>query len=416
MRDTFKIKIFIGILAVILVTSLVYMSVLNPKNKPPIRVGILHSLSGSLAENEKPLVDILLMSVHEVNTRGGIFGRKIEAIVADSRSDPAHAAQEAERLIRDEKVNVIFGCGTSLCRKAIKTVVEKYESLLFYPLHYEGLEQSKNIIYTGITPNQQIVSGLIWSLNNFGPRLHLIGSDDTFPYISNYIIRDVANIKKATLVAERYLPLRSDNFDTIIAEIAQLQPDVLMNSIRGQSNKSFFSKRYHAGLDHIPVLSFSITETELALIPPGHRKNIYAVWSYFQSINTPTNHIFVAKVKKHLGHETVISDPMEASYIGFQLWIQAVESAESTNAAMVSRAAREMTLNAPEGIISVDGRNLHLSKKIRVGRARTDGQFDIIWESQKNIRPIPYPSYRGRNQWTKILKELSDKEAAHEIQ
>jgi urea transport system substrate-binding protein len=397
----------IGIVLLLLIFLSLFLQYVKRTDLSPIRIGILHSLSGTMAGSEKPLVDTLLMGVDEINASGGLLGRQVEAIVVDGRSDWGHFASEAERLIRDEKVAVIFGCWTSACRKAVKPVVEKYNHLLFYPVQYEGLEQSANIIYTGAAPNQQIILGVSWSLKEFGRRIYLLGSDYVFPRTANFIIRDIVKAKKATIVAERYIPLDSTDFNEIIAEIKELQPDVIFNTINGDSNQHFFAKKYQADLDEIPVISFSIGEAELASIAEARIKTHYAVWNYFQSIDNPVNYGFISKIKQRLGAQQVVGDPMEASYIGLRLWFQAVTLAESIDPALIHNAINEQTFNAPQGIVSIDSVNHHLRKFVRVGQARSDGQFDIVWQSEYAIRPVPFPTYRSRRQWQEIIEEIA---------
>lgn len=400
-------KILIGIVFSSLMLILLFTQYNKHTEKHPIRIGILHSLSGTMAGSERPLVDILLMTIDEINEKGGVLGRKLEAVVVDSRSDEIYAAREAERLIREEKVKAIFGCWTSACRKAVKNVIEKYNHILFYPVQYEGLEQSNNIIYTGSAPNQQIIPGTIWALKNLGSRIYLLGSDYVFPRTANFIIHDIANAKNAEIVSEQYLPLGSGDFDKIVSEIKQLRPDVILNTINGHGNHSFFLKKHQAGLDDIPVISFSISEEELAKIPNANIESHYAVWSYFQDIDNPVNHNFVNQVKQHLGAEQAIGDPMEASFIGLHLWVQAVQSAESTNPALIYKTIREQSINAPQGIVSIDGRNHHLRKYIRVGQARTNGHFKIIWETEHAVRPVPFPTYRSQSEWEKVVKQIA---------
>lgn len=393
------------LLAAILYTQLGKHSLFFDTELEPIRIGILHSLTGTMAESETPLVEILIMGVNEINAKGGLLGRQVEVIIVDGRSDWKRVADEAERLIRDEKVDVIFGCWTSACRKEIKPIIEKYNHLLFYALQYEGLETSGNIVYTGAIPNQQIIPGVNWALKNLGERVYLLGSDYIFPWASNIIIRDIVEIKNAEVVAERYVSLGSSEFDEIISEIESLQPDVIFNTINGDSNKSFFQKRNAAGLDKIPVVSFSISEVELAGISSARVKTHYAVWSYFQSIKNNVNSDFVGRVKKHFGDKHVVGDAMEASYIGLKLWSKAVLHAESVVPSLVLRAINEQSFNAPEGIVSVDSVNHHLRKFVRIGQAREDGQFDIVWKSGFSVRPVPFPTYRSKSEWQKIIKE-----------
>ncbi len=406
-KSSFGLKILAGFTFLIVLSVLLFTQYSRRSEIQPIRIGILHSLSGIMAENEKILIDTLLITMDGINEKGGLLGRKLEAVVTDSRSDPNHASQEAERLIREEKVEVIFGCWTSACRKAVKPVVEKYNHLLFYPIQYEGLEQSDNIVYTGAAPNQQIIPGTIWAIENLGHRIYLLGSDYIYPRTANFIIRDIANAKNAEIIAEQYLPLGSDDFDEIISQIIKLRPDVIINTVNGHSNHSFFLRKYQAGLDNIPVISFSIPEEELAKIPFANNKSHYAVWSYFQNMNNPINHKFVEQIQQRLGPEQAIGDPMEASHIGLLLWAQTVENAQSTTPGIVYKAISEQSLNAPQGIVSIDGNNHHLRKHVCIGQAQPNGQFDIIWRTDHAISPVPFPTYRSRPEWEEIIKKIA---------
>lgn len=409
MKNTSKYGVIFSLLVLAtLVWFSLFFSTFEAKHET-IRIGILHSLTGTMAASEKPLVDVLLMGVDEINASGGLLGRQLETIVIDSRSDWDYLASETERLIVENKVDVFFGCWTSSCRKAIKPIVEKYNRFLFYPVQYEGLEESENIIYTGAAPNQQIIPGVNWLLKELGRRVYLLGSDYIFPRTANFIIRDIVNIKNSEIVAERYLPLGSDDFTEVMAEIKNLQPDVIVNTINGDSNQYFFMRKKQAGLDDIPVVSFSITESELSSIPEARNKNHFAVWNYFQSIDDPANQEFISKLQKKWGSKKVIGDPMEASYIGLKLWSQAVRLAESTDTSLVSQAINEQSLKAPEGIVSIDSSNHHMRKFVRVGQARPDGQFNVIWKSEFAVRPVPFPTYRSRNEWQEIISQLSRK-------
>ena len=403
-----RLEAGISLLALTLILTLTLLSLQYDKHSdmPAIRIGIIHSLTGTMAKSEKPLVDILHMAVDEINADGGLLGRRLETVIVDGRSDTAYSAKAAERLIVEEKVDVIFGCWTSSCRKALKPIVEKHNHLLFYPVQYEGLEQSPNIIYTGAAPNQQIIPGVIWALNNLGRRVYLLGSDYIFPHTANFIIRDIARVKNASIVAERYRPLGSDDFEKVIEEIKKLKPDVILNTINGDSNQHFFFQKHEAGLDGIPVLSFSVTEAELLAMPSASIDSHYAAQSYFQSIDSPVNKEFVERIKQKFGNRQVIGDPMEASYIGFKLWAQAVRSAGSIDPGMVLKTIKEQTLNAPEGVVSVDRSNKHLRKNVRVGRAKVNGQFDIVWKLDHAVRPVPFPSYRSRAEWQTICKQI----------
>jgi len=399
-------KIFF-LLFVIVFLSLIF-SVYSSDKKPPIRVGILHSLTGTMAFSEKPLVDALTLAIEETNQQGGLLGRMIEPIIVDGQSNWELFAKEAERLIVEEKVSVIFGCWTSACRKAVKPVVEKYQHLLFYPLQHEGLEQSPNIIYTGATPNQQISPSIKWAMKNLGKKFFLIGSDYIFPRTANQIIKDLLKAQQGTVLAERYLPLGSKNVQAIIDEIEKQQPDVILNTINGDSNIAFFQALQH--IKKIPVISYSIGEPELAQIGADLVTGHYAAWNYFQSIEDPENIRFVKRFKQRFGEQRLINDPMEASYIGFTLWANAVNHAQSIQPQRIKEVIGKQSFNAPEGIVAVDSHNLHLWKTARIGQAQEDGQFKIIWQSDKPVRPVPYPFYRSKKAWQHLIENLSTRE------
>ena len=244
---------------------------------PPIRIGVLHSLSGTMAASEHPLVDAVRLAVEEINAASGLLGRPVEMVIADGQSDARIFAAEAERLIATEHVSALFACWTSACRKAVKPVVERHRHLLFYPLQYEGLEHSAHIHYTGAAPNQQIIPGTRWALDTLGKRVYLLGSDYVFPRTAHLIVRDLVRAGHGSVVAERYRPLGDADFSAIVAELRALRPDVVLNTINGDSNGHFFRALHAAGLDDIPVVSFSVAEDGLAAIGPENW--LYAVSS-----------------------------------------------------------------------------------------------------------------------------------------
>ena len=385
---------------------------------PSIRIGILHSLSGTMAAREKPLVDALQLAIEEANAAGGIGGQKIEAVVVDCRSEPMYCAQQAERLITEEKVKALFGCWTSACRKAVKPVVEKHQHLLFYSVQYEGMEQSPNIIYTGAAPNQQVAPVVHWALETLDKRakrtkrVYLAGSDYIFPRIAHILIKDLLAAQGATVVGERYLPLGSAAVDELVADIVKQRPDMVLNTIEGDSIIAFFRELDKAGItpDKMPVLSFSIAEVDLAAkdAPPmaGH----YAAWNYFQSIQSPQNQAFLQRFHNRYGQQTVVDDPMEASYISLQLWVQAAHEAGSAEPVQVQRTILRQSLLAPEGVVSLDPATRHLWRVARIGKARDDGQFDIVWDSGRPLEPAPFPAYRTREEWSQLLQTVEGME------
>jgi urea transport system substrate-binding protein len=385
--------VVIAVVAVLLLAVLIY--ILYGQAKPGIKIGVLHSLTGTMATSEAPLVDAVRLAVEEANQSGGLNGAQIEMIVADCRSDADYCAQQAEKLITQDGVQALFGCWTSACRKAVKAVVEKHHHLLFYPLQYEGLEQSPDIIYTGAVPNQQLVPMIAWALQNRGKRAYLIGSDYVFPRTANQIVKKLLLAQEGQLAAERYVPLGEKNLDALAHEIAVQRPDFIVNTLNGDSNLHFFRALQSAGIhaDDIPVFSTSIAEAGLAAIGPELVAGHYAAWNYFMSIDSDGNRAFIERFRNRYGQQRMLDDPMEAAYIGVQLWVNALRSAGTQEMSTLKTVLAQQTLAAPEGIVAVDAGTRHLWKPVRIGRARADGQFDIVWQSGRSIAPAPFPFF-----------------------
>ncbi len=354
----------------LLVLILVYGS--QHTAKPAIRIGVLHSLTGTMAMSEASLVDAVRLAVEEANQSGGINGAQIEMIVSDCRSDAGYCAEQAEKLITRDKVQALFGCWTSACRKAVKSVVERHHHLLFYPVQYEGFEHSPDIIYTGAVPNQQIIPMVSWALEQRGRRVYLIGSDYVFPHVANQIIKKLLTAKDGQLTAERYVPMGEQNLDGIAREIAGQHPDFVVNTLNGDSNRYFFEALKKTGIrsDDIPVFSTSIAEAELASMGPELMAGNYAAWNYFQSVASDENRAFIKRFRRRFGQARVLDDPMEAAYIGVRLWVNARREADTQGMPAVKAELKQQTMNAPEGIVAVDGDTQHLWKTVRIGRAR----------------------------------------------
>ncbi len=360
----------------------------------PIKIGILHSLTGTMAISERPVVDATLLAIEEINQSGGLLGRKLVPVIADGKSDWPTFASEAERLITVEKVAVVFGCWTSASRKTVKPIFEKYNSLLFYPVQYEGLEESPNIIYMGAAPNQQIVPAISWAAEHLGKRLYLIGSDYVFPRVANWIIRKQAQLLGLDIVGESYIPLGTTDFDKIVADIKTSKPDVVINTINGSSNIDFFHAYAGAGFSSrkLPIISFSIGDNELmAMGNKVEQAGHYAAWSYFQALPQEKNQRFVSAFRQRFGQDRRISDPMETAYSAVQLWAMAARSHNAVDTAGVINALRTISLEAPEGIVAIDFENRHAWRAMRIGKLNAEGGFDIVWDSGKLIHPEPWP-------------------------
>lgn len=374
----------------------------------PIKVGVLHSLTGTMAISEKSVADATLMAIEEINQKGGVLGRKIEPVVVDGKSDWPVFAKEAKRLITEEKVSAVFGCWTSACRKTVKPVFEEQNSLLFYPVQYEGLEQSPNIVYTGAAPNQQIIPAVKWAFDNLGKKFFLAASDYVFPRSANEIIKAQVAALRGEILGEEYVLLGSTDVGSMVQKIAETKPDVILNTINGDTNVAFFRELRKAGItsDKIPTVSFSIAEDELRALDAKQMAGDYASWNYFQSIDSKKNLEFVKKFKDRYGVDRVTDDPMEAGYFGVYLWAQAAEEAGTSEIGAVRQKILGQSFNAPEGIVYIDSENQHTWKTVRIGKIKPDGQFDIVWNSAKPVHPLPYPTYKSKSQWNVFLQGL----------
>ena len=374
----------------------------------PIRIGIVHSLSGTMEISESPLVDILLLAIEEINNEGGIMNRKVIPIIRDGESDELIFQNEVKNLIEDDNVDVVFGGWTSASRKAMKPIFETNDHLLFYPVQYEGLEKSPNIIYTGAAPNQQAVPAVKWAIENIGNKFFLVGSDYVFPRSVNEILKNEILKNGGSIVGEEYRMLGDKDFEEIVEKIIQSNPDVIINTINGDSNKSFFGSLRNQGIypKDIPTISLSIAEVEIQHFDLKFMEGDFAAWNYFQSVDNEKNRELVSKFKAKFGENRVITDPMEASYTGIHLYAKAVEKAKSTEIESVKKALRGITLSSPSGIVGIDPNNQHLAKIIRIGEILPGGQFKIISSTEEPIKPIPYPTYKTVSEWDEFLNSL----------
>lgn len=399
---------FIFIIVVATVAIIGVMLFYYLRATKPIKVGILHSLTGAMAISEKHVVDATLMAIDELNKKGGLLGRTIEPIVVDGQSDGKIFAQEAERLVLQEKVDVIFGCWTSATRKVVEEVVRKYNNLLFYPVQYEGIEDSPYIAYTGATANQQVIPSVTWCFEHIGKRIFLVGSDYVFPRTINNIIRAQVAVLDGEVVGEEYMSLNSTDASTIVEKIKQTKPDVILNSLNGENVGYFFKALRNAGImpSAIPTMSFSIGEPELKdykdLILPGD----YIASNYFQSIDSEVNREFIKKFKDRYGADRLISDPMVSAYVGPFLWAQAVLDAGLTDPEKVRSMLKNQTKAAPSGIVYIDNLNQHTWKIALIGKIESESQVAIVWSSLQSIAPIPYPPFKSKQDWESFLTTL----------
>ncbi|MGO4108984.1 urea ABC transporter substrate-binding protein [Paenibacillus sp. YAF4_2] len=357
-----------------------------------IKVGVLHSLSGTMAISEVSVRDAEMMAIEEINAAGGVLGKKIEAIQEDGASDWPTFAEKARKLLSEDKVATVFGGWTSSSRKAMKPVFEELNGLLWYPVQYEGLEASPNIFYTGATTNQQIIPAVDWLLENRGKRFYLLGSDYVFPRTANLIIKEQLKAKGGEMVGEEYTPLGHTDYSTIISKIKEAKPDVVFNTLNGDSNVAFFKQLQDAGITakDMTTLSVSVAEEEIRGIGVDVLQGQLAAWNYYQTTDTPANKTFVANYKKKYGEDRVTADPIEAGYTAVYLWKAAVEKAGSTDVDKVKEAAKGLEWDAPEGKVTIDGETQHIFKTVRIGEVQADGQFKELWNSGDAVKPDPF--------------------------
>jgi urea transport system substrate-binding protein len=377
-----------------------------------IKVGVLHSLSGTMAISETVLKDTVLMTIAEINAKGGVLGKQLEAVVVDPASNWPLFAEKARQLITQDKVAVTFGCWTSVSRKSVLPVYEELNSLLFYPVQYEGEELSKNVFYTGAAPNQQAIPAVEYLMSKDGggaKRFVLLGTDYVYPRTTNKILRSFLHSKgvKDEDIMEEYTPFGHSDYQSIIAKIKKFSSEgkktAVVSTINGDSNVPFYKELGNQGLKatDVPVVAFSVGEEELRGVDTKPLVGNLAAWNYFMSIKNPTNAAFIKewsdyarKANLPSKDKPLTNDPMEATYIGIHMWAQAVEKAKSTDTDKVIAAMAGQTFKGPDGfVITMDAKNHHLHKPVFIGEIKPDGQFNVVWKTPGPIKAQPWSPY-----------------------
>jgi len=384
-------------------------------SKPPIKVGILHSLSGTMAISETVLKNVALMEIDAINKEGGILGRKVEAVVVDPASNWPLFAEKARELLSQEKVAAVFGCWTSVSRKSVLPVFEELNGLLFYPVQYEGEEMSRNIFYTGAAPNQQAIPAVEYLMSEEGggyKRFFLLGTDYVYPRTTNKILRGFLHSKGVadSDIQEVYTPFGHSDYQTIVNDIKRFSAGgkaAVISTINGDSNVPFYKELGNAGIKAIdtPVVAFSVGEEELRGIDTKPLVGHLAAWNYFMSLDNPVNSAFkkqwadYATAHKLPGADKPLTnDPMEATVVGLKMWKAAVEKAGKTDVDAVRAAMIGQKVAAPDGFEMEMGSNHHLYKPVMVGEIRPDGQFDIVWRTEKPVRAQPWSPFIPGNE------------------
>jgi urea transport system substrate-binding protein len=365
--------------------------------QPPIKVGVLHSLSGTMAISETTLKDTILMMVEEQNKAGGLLGRKLEAVVVDPASNWPLFAEKMRELLQVHKVDVVFGNWTSVSRKSVLPVVEELNGLLFYPVQYEGEESSRNVFYTGAAPNQQAIPAVEYLMGKDGgeaKRWVLLGTDYVYPRTTNKILRAFLKSKGVAEsdIMEEYTPFGHSDWQTIVTRVKRFASEgkktAVVSTINGDANVPFYKELGNQGIkaEDIPVVAFSVGEEELAGIDTKPLVGHLAAWNYFQSVKSPTNTAFVKQWQAFTKNpKRVSNDPMEAHYIGFKMWSQAVAQAGSTGVDAVRQAMYGQKVKSLSGYEVEMHPNHHLSKPVMIGEVQADGQFQIVWQTKGPI-------------------------------
>ena len=363
-----------------------------------VKVGILHSVTGTMAISEEGSVQAEILAIEQINAMGGVLGRQIEYIQEDGASDWPTFADRSNKLLRQDNVAAVFGCWTSASRKAVLPIFERNNGMLYYPTFYEGLEQSPNVIYTGQEATQQNPAGLDWVKEEKDAKTYyLIGSDYIWPRTSNKIARiHIEQHLGGEVVGEDYFPLGHTSFNSTINRIRLRKPDVIFASVVGGSNVAFYRQMKAAGLDmtsgDFTLLTISVTEDEILGIGGENIEGAYASMKYFQSLDNPNNEAFVAAFRERWGADAVIGDVTQAAYLGPWLWKAAVEAAGSFDVDRVREASPGIELTtAPEGYVRIHP-NHHLWSKTRIGLAQADGQFQVVYETEELMEPNPFPA------------------------
>lgn len=361
-----------------------------------------------MAVSERPILDGVLLAVGEINDQGGVLGRPLETVIADGQSEATVFAREADRLIGQEKVSSLIGCWTSSSRKAVKAVVERHDHLLLYPVSYEGREQSANVVYGGSVPNQQIVPALRWSVGFLNrKRWFLVGTDSIFPHAARAVISDEAKTLGVEIVGEEFVAPGSTEVADVVGRIAKARPDLILNTIYGDTNVAFFRALHRAGATppRAVTLSFTISEEELSGLAPAEVVGHYAAGNYFQSIDLPQNQRFLRLVQSRYGPEKIVSDPMQTAYSLVHLWAQALRSAGTDDVRAVRQAIKGQRYDSPEGPVTIDPETLHTVQVARVGRINEQGRFEEVFVTPQPIPPVPFPAAPDRPKWQSSLDD-----------
>ena len=397
-------------LALLALFALTFAVIGSARAQETVKIGILHSLTGTMAISETSLRDVVLMAVEEINASGGVMGKKIVPVVVDPASNWDLFAEKSKELLLKEKVAAVFGCWTSVSRKSVLPVFEGNNGLLFYPVQYEGEEQSPNVFYTAATPNQQLIPSAEYMMSADGgskKKFYLLGTDYVFPRTANKVLKAflIAKGVPESNIVEEYTPFGHSDYQTIVGKIKEFAKSgdaCVLSTINGDSNVPFYKEFANQGLtaEKCPIMAYSVAEDELRAMETEKLVGHLAAWNYFQSIDTPENKKFVANFKAFCkknnlpgGDKRVTDDPIEAAYYGVYVWKMAAEKAGSFEVDKVRKAVLGLEFDAPGGKKKMHPVNHHTFKPVYIGEIKADGMFDIVWKTPGLVEPESFSSY-----------------------
>lgn len=372
----------------------------------PIVIGLLQALGGPTAISEAPPAATVKLAVDEINQGGGLLGRRVELRIEDTRADPGAAAT---RLIREQHAAALFGCWTSACRQAVRPIVEAQHQLLFYPATHEGMEQSPNIIYTGPTPNQQLLPATDWAMHGFGRRIYLLGTEGLFTQRAHAMLRDFILLGGGRVLGERHVPRGSADMAAVIADLQQLQPDLVLSTLVGDSNGAFFDALVAHALTDQPLLSFRAAEPEMRAYGGGRLDRHFTAWSYLQSQAGPANEAFLARLRAAQGENAQAGDPAVSAYVAVRLWAAAVREVGSTQVEAVNANVLQQSVAAPQGYAAVDAQTRHLWRQLRIAQVTPDGQLSEVLQTPRYIKPAPWPAFRSTEHWMAVVAHSGER-------
>jgi len=402
-------KYYLIIISIIIFISIALFTFVETK-KEPIRVGVIHSQTGTMANSEKSVLKATLLAIDQINTNGGLMGRMIEAVVIDGSSQAKNFSQGVQELI-DQGVTTIFGGWTSSSRKAMLPILEKNNALLFYPLQYEGFESSPNIVYLGLCANQQIIPTINYAAEHFGKRVFLIGSDYIYPHISNKFIKNIASYTDIEIVGEEYANLYDNNIEASVAKIKELQPSFIINTLNGDSNIAFFKalQDQNISLLKTALFSFSLEEAHVEsirkILGTNAVEGMYATWGYFNAIESKQNR----ELKTIFKDITTLNDPAYSAYMGVQLWAKTVQQQQRYDTATIKKYIKKQSIEGVGGAFYISPKNNHTWRNVSIAKVDSEGHFQIVWYSQTPKKPKPFPEYIDQKEIDQYTKELYKK-------